>query len=246
MILIGELRSWDRTGTVGNLTHRAADHIEQAENDRRKGVEYIARLEGALREAQETIIKQGNELARRTSVETDGPCQACGGIGCKHCSAVETTGKKHLGQREFRRCLSVGGAHQPVHDPKNLRQKSPTRGAIAMNATEMMVAEQRLMLKYRAEAMRELEHYDRLYDAKAEDIEKLAHALRHQDFIRATEPYRRQKAHVIGSWLNIQARPVELSDLPDNLQRIVAQWDEMIAGVAREFGYPSTSTGQQE
>jgi hypothetical protein len=94
MILIGELRSWDRTGTVGNLTHRAADHIEQAENDRRKGVEYIARLEGALREAQETIIKQGNELARRTSVETDGPCQACGGIGCKHCSAVETTGER--------------------------------------------------------------------------------------------------------------------------------------------------------
>jgi hypothetical protein len=105
-----------------------------------------------------------------------------------------------------------------------------------MNATAML-AEQSIMLKYYWRAQRELDEHDRLDDATDKDIEQLAHALRHQEFICAIEPYQRQRAHIISSWAMLQTRPLDLSQLPKPLRRAVADWDEMIAGVARQFGY---------
>ena len=112
-----------------------------------------------------------------------------------------------------------------------------------MNATAML-AEQSIMLKYYGRAQRELDEHDRLDDATDKEIEQLAHALRHQDFMRAIEPYQRMRTCIISPWLMFQTRPVNPSQYPETVRQALANVDEMIAGVAREFGYQADGGGE--
>jgi hypothetical protein len=106
-----------------------------------------------------------------------------------------------------------------------------------MNATAML-AEQSIMRKYYGRAQQELEERFGSYVSRTdEEIEQLAHALRHQDFMRAIEPYQRMRTSIISPWLLLRSRPGDCAHLPATLQQALANVDEMIAGVAREFGY---------
>ncbi len=67
------------------------------------------------------------------------------------------------------------------------------------------------------------------------EIEHVANALRHEAFLEASAPYRRQKELLLGRFYSVQARPDP--PLPVWLQDALAEWDSMIAGVARQFGY---------
>jgi len=109
-----------------------------------------------------------------------------------------------------------------------------------MNATAML-AHQDSMMKYYGQARRELQDRDRLEGATHAEIEQLAYALRFEDFRRAIEPYQRQKAAIVGSWLSLQTQPT--AEMPANLKEAVANWDEMIASVAKQFGYESNTRG---
>jgi hypothetical protein len=106
-----------------------------------------------------------------------------------------------------------------------------------MNAIAMLSNES-VVIKYYAMARRELQEHDRLEGATHADIEQLAHALKHQDFRLAIEPYMRQKAAIVGSWLSLQASPTA-AEMPATLKEALANWDEMITGVAKTFGFQS-------
>lgn len=71
--------------------------------------------------------------------------------------------------------------------------------------------------------------------ASVRQIEHVANALRHEAFREAVQPYQAQKERLLIEFYSRQVRPE--APMPDWLREAVAEWDAMIAGVAREFGY---------
>lgn len=92
-----------------------------------------------------------------------------------------------------------------------------------------------VMSRYYAQAKQYLYDHDRLDCATADELEKLAEYLRHQDFLRHIEPYLQQKQRLIGNFFALQASPNV--KMPEELQKMLALWDEMINAKALEFEY---------
>ena len=100
--------------------------------------------------------------------------------------------------------------------------------------TAMMEDAQQRML-YIARARRYLFERDRLDCATEEAIQGLADHLRHMDFRNAIAPYLKAKERLIGDFFMLQTIPG--AKLPAELERALAQWDEMIDIEARKFGF---------
>ena len=92
-----------------------------------------------------------------------------------------------------------------------------------------------VMPRYYAQAKQYLYDRDRLDCATADELEKLAEYLRYQDFRRHIEPYFTQKQRLVGDFFALQISPN--AKVPEELQKVLAQWDEMINAKALEFGY---------
>jgi hypothetical protein len=92
-----------------------------------------------------------------------------------------------------------------------------------------------VMPRYYAQAKQYLYDRDELECATADQLEKLADYLRHQDFRRHIEPYLKQKQRLVGDFFALQATPN--AKMPAELEKVLAQWDEMINAKALEFGY---------
>lgn len=92
-----------------------------------------------------------------------------------------------------------------------------------------------VMPRYYAQAKQYLHDRDRLDRATEDELQKLAEVLRHQDFRRNIEPYLKQKQRLVGDFFALQISPN--AKLPEELQKALAQWDEMINAKALEFGY---------
>jgi len=86
-----------------------------------------------------------------------------------------------------------------------------------------------------AQARQFLYDRDRLDTVTDEQLAGLAERLRYEDFRRHTEPYLEQKRRLIGDFFTLQASPNV--KMPEELEALLAQWDEMIAAKALEFGY---------
>lgn len=103
---------------------------------------------------------------------------------------------------------------------------------------------QEFMIKYYAKARRYLDDHGRLLHATDEQITSVAEWLRYHEFRRAIEPLERQRNKPVMDWLSLQTDVH--AEQPDWLKKIVADWNEHIAFVARsEFGYDSTSLGDK-
>jgi len=92
-----------------------------------------------------------------------------------------------------------------------------------------------VMPRYYAQAQQYLYDRDRLDTVTDEQLAGLAERLRYEDFRRHTEPYVRQKMRLVGDFFALQASPN--AKMPEELQKMLAQWDEMIQAKALEFGY---------
>lgn len=106
-----------------------------------------------------------------------------------------------------------------------------------MNA---MIETADIRMRYYAKAKQYL--YDRgSLDTATEDLlVSTAEYLRHQDFLLATRPYVAQKERLVNSFFGMQLDPMT-AQMPEELEDALAQWDEMIAMVARKFGYSQDS-----
>lgn len=110
----------------------------------------------------------------------------------------------------------------------------------ADSATGQMLRKQEFMVKYYAKAQRYLDDRDRLRDATDDQITSVAEWLRYHEFRRAVEPLDRYRNKAVSDWLAIQTDVH--AEQPEWLKKIVTEWNEHIAFVARsEFGYESTS-----
>lgn len=69
------------------------------------------------------------------------------------------------------------------------------------------------------------------------DVQHLEDSIRYREFRRQIEPYERQRNHYVSKWLSLQAMPKSLDDMPEDLKKAVALWNEMIAIEAKKFGY---------
>lgn len=101
-----------------------------------------------------------------------------------------------------------------------------------------MIEQSQLRMRYYAKAKQYLYDRDRLDTATEDELINVAEYLRHQDFLLATRPYLRQKEYIVTRFFNLQANPAQ-AKLPPELEAALAQWDEMIAIEARNFGYES-------
>ncbi len=99
-----------------------------------------------------------------------------------------------------------------------------------------------VMPRYYAKAKQYLYDRDRLDTATEDELSKLAEYLRHQDFLLATRPYVTQKESLIGRFFSLQANPTT-AQLPKELEEALSQWDELIIGVALQFGYTPDGMG---
>jgi hypothetical protein len=97
---------------------------------------------------------------------------------------------------------------------------------------------QAVMPRYYAQARQYLYDRDRLQEATAAELDNLADYLRFQDFRRHIEPYLKQKERLIGDFFALQIAPVKM---PEELEKALALWDEMIHAKALEFGYANTN-----
>jgi hypothetical protein len=68
-------------------------------------------------------------------------------------------------------------------------------------------------------------------------VGNIVESVRYREFRRAIEPYERFRNKPIFDWLSLQARPC--APQPDWLIESTRLWDELIAGIARKYGYTS-------
>jgi hypothetical protein len=108
-----------------------------------------------------------------------------------------------------------------------------------MNAMMLSAETAELGMRYYAKAKQFLYDRGRLDEATEDELVKLTEYLRHQDFLLATRPYVAQKEHIISRFFSLQANPTT-AQLPKELEEALAGWDELIAVVARNFGYEPT------
>ncbi len=101
-----------------------------------------------------------------------------------------------------------------------------------MTATEISG----LQMRYYAKAKQFLYDRARLDTATQDELVNVAEYLRHQDFVLATQPYVKQKESIITRFFALQANPTTVK-LSRELEEALKQWDEMIAAVAKQFGY---------
>lgn len=71
------------------------------------------------------------------------------------------------------------------------------------------------------------------------EVRHLMESIRYREFRRAIEPLERDRNKPIFQWLSLQVRPNEPQ--PEWLVENTKLWDEMIAGVARKYGYANDS-----
>jgi hypothetical protein len=71
--------------------------------------------------------------------------------------------------------------------------------------------------------------------ASVKEIEHVADMLRYEAFRENIQPYLKHKERLIGDFYSLQTRPD--MPMPDWLREDLAEWDSMIASVAREFGF---------
>lgn len=79
-------------------------------------------------------------------------------------------------------------------------------------------------------AKREARYYG-IYNPK--DVQHLEDSIRYREFRRRIESYERQRNHCVSKWL----QAMSLDDMPEDLKKAVALWNEMIAIEAKKFGY---------
>lgn len=89
--------------------------------------------------------------------------------------------------------------------------------------------------RYYAQAKQYLYDRDRLECATEDQLGKLAEYLRYQDFRRHIEPYLKSKARIVGDFFALQVSPN--AKMPEELEKALAQLDEMINAEALKFGY---------
>lgn len=71
--------------------------------------------------------------------------------------------------------------------------------------------------------------------ASVEQIAHLADSLRYEAFRESVQPYARSKELLLTEFFALQTQPS--GPLPLWLQDALAEWDVMIAAVARDFGF---------
>ncbi len=104
-----------------------------------------------------------------------------------------------------------------------------------------MIERAEIRMRYYAKAKQFLYDRDRLDTATDDQLASLAEYLRHQDFLLASRPYVAQKERLINSFFGMQLDPLT-AQMPAELEEALANWDEMISQVARQFGYEMTSS----
>jgi len=109
-----------------------------------------------------------------------------------------------------------------------------------MNATAQL-ERQSVMMRYCAKAKQYLYDHDRLDYSTEDMVMSTADWLRHRDFREAIKPYLRAKEQLIGQFFNLQTTFPK--QMPEKLTETLALYDEMIDGVAQQFGYTTKSTG---
>lgn len=131
------------------------------------------------------------------------------------------------------------GGHPPLSGRRVLRETGPVPRngiydfwAMVMNAVQQSI----LNTCYYAKAKQFLYDRGRLEESTDDELAKLAEYLRHQDFLLATRPYVQQKERIVSQYFSLQSDPTT-AQLPKELEDALKQWDEMIATVARQFGY---------
>ncbi len=92
-----------------------------------------------------------------------------------------------------------------------------------------------VMPRYYAQAQQFLYDRDRLDEATDEELTHLAESLRYQDFRRHIEPYVQQKMRLVNDFYMLQVSAH--AKMSQELQKVLAMWDEMITAKALEFGY---------
>jgi|SRR6185312_14726640 len=104
-----------------------------------------------------------------------------------------------------------------------------------MSSSSALIDGMELRQRYYAKAKQFLYDHDRLDCATEDEIAKTADYLRYQDFRRNIEPYLKEKERLIGRFFNLQVSPS--AQMPEELKKALAQWDELIAIEARNFSY---------
>lgn len=107
-----------------------------------------------------------------------------------------------------------------------------------------MIEDAQIRMRYWAKAKQYLYDRDRLEIATEDQIASLADSLRYEDFRLATQPYVKQKERLITSFFGTQLDPLT-AQMPKDLEDALAQWDEMIAIEARNFGFAQTVKSEQ-
>jgi hypothetical protein len=97
-----------------------------------------------------------------------------------------------------------------------------------------------VMPRYYARAQRLLYDRGRLEGTTQDELESLAQALRYEDFRRHVEPYMQQKMRLASDFYMLQISPH--AKMSEELTKVLALWDEMIAAKALEFGYSLDQT----
>jgi hypothetical protein len=101
----------------------------------------------------------------------------------------------------------------------------------------MMYSEHHKRIEYYHHAQRYLRERDPVaYEtATVKEIEHIANMLRYEAYREAIQPYLKQKERLLSDFYSLQAQPN--TPMPDWLRENLAEWDSMIADVAREFGF---------
>lgn len=111
------------------------------------------------------------------------------------------------------------------------------------NATSILERQSR-MIQFVGQAQRYLKERDMWEYATEDQITHLAESFRYDAFMRAAAPYFRQKEAVVLSWLRLQPNPgLGIADIPAPIKETMALIDEMIASVAKAFGYSQSDAG---
>lgn len=94
--------------------------------------------------------------------------------------------------------------------------------------------------RYYAQARRYLKEHGDLELATQDELEKLAEYLRWQDFFQHIQPYLSQKTRLLSNYFCTRTH---LSpQIPADLEKALAEWDDMIDIEARKFGYEGAPT----
>lgn len=112
-----------------------------------------------------------------------------------------------------------------------------------MNATSILERQSR-MIQFVGQAQRYLKERDMWEYATEDQITHLAESFRHDAFMKAAAPYFRQREAVVLSWLRLQPNPgLGIGDIPAPIRETMGMIDEMIASVAKAFGYAPQADG---